>query len=332
MYIVLPPVRGSSVVPRQDGCNMVSALPLLPPLHVGGPEPTGPYYTHWFLDPKIAVAIFGLTALYLLWVGPLNRRRPGAESRPVQTREVVFFLLGSLSALIALGPPIDDWSHFFFSSAHMLQHLILILLTTPLWIAGIPAWVYRPLVQNRATNWAFSRLLKPVPAFVIANMINAIWHFPFAYELALEHEAWHTIQHTCFVLAGVLLWWPLMSKVPEWPRLAPPMQALYIFLQTIPTGIIGAMLTYAGPVYPFYGNASVRPWGIDLKTDQEIAGLQMWVGMNTVFLIVASVIFLKWAVREEERDNDLLLRKSRQRRQQSDIAGFPVGQEPQPHP
>jgi putative membrane protein len=310
----------------------MSFPPVLPPLHVGGPEPTGPYYTHWFLDPKIAVAIFGLTALYLLWVGPLNRRRPGAELRPVQTREVVSFLCGSLTALIALGPPIDDWSHFFFSSAHMFQHLLLILLATPLWIAGIPAWVYRPLVRNPVTNWFFGTLLRPVPAFVVANLINALWHFPFSYDLALQHELWHTAQHVCFVIAGVLLWWPLMSKVPEWPRLAPPMQALYIFLQTIPTGIIGAMLTYAGPVYGFYALATVRPWGIDLKTDQEIAGLQMWVGMNTVFLIVASVIFLKWAVREEERDNDLLLQKTRLRRQQADITVFPPVQESQTHP
>jgi putative membrane protein len=325
-------MRGASAVPRQDDSIMTSLSPVLPPLHVGGPQPTGPYYTHWFLDPKIAVAIFGLTALYLLWVGPLNRRRPGVAYRPVRTREVVFFLCGSLTALVALGPPIDDWSHFFFSSAHMFQHLLLILLATPLWVAGVPAWVYRPLVRNPVTNWVFGTLFRPVVAYVLATMINAIWHFPFAYDLSLRSEGWHTVQHLCFVLAGALLWWPLMSKVPEWPRLAPPMQALYIFLQTIPTGIIGAMLTYSGPVYAHYALATVRPWGISLKEDQEIAGLQMWVGMNTVFLIVASVIFLKWAVGEEERDNELLLRKTRQRRQHSDITGFPPAQESQTHP
>jgi cytochrome c oxidase assembly factor CtaG len=123
-----------------------------------------------------------------------------------------------------------------------------------------------------------------------------------------------------------------MSKVPEWPRLSPPMQALYIFLQAIPTGIIGAMLTYAGPVYTHYALATARPWGISLKEDQEIAGLQMWVGMNTVFLAVASVIFLKWAVREEERDNEVLLQKTRLRRRQAEVAGFPPAQESHTHP
>ncbi len=292
---------------------MVPSLPVLPPLHVGGPEPTGPLYTHWFLDPKVAIAIFGLTAAFLLWVGPLNRRRPEAAARPVQTREVVLFLLGSLSALVALGPPIDDWSHFFFSSMHMTQHLILILISAPLWIAGTPAWVYRPLVQNRATNWFLRTITRLVPAFLISSMINAIWHMPVAYNLALTNEAMHSLQHACFVLAGLLLWWPLLSKVPEWPRYAPPMQALYLFMQTIPTGVIGAFLTYAGPLYPHYDEATVRPWGIDLKTDQEIAGLQMWVGMNMVFLIVITVVFLRWATDEAARDRNALRQRSARR-------------------
>ena len=288
---------------------MVASLPI-PLFHVGGPEPSGPLYTHWFLDPKTATAIFALTALYLLWVGPFNRRRPGVGQRPVTSRQVAMFLLGSLTALIALGPPLDDWGYFFFSSAHMLQHMILILLSAPLWIAGVPAWVYRPLVRNRLTNWVFSHLLHPVPAFLIANLLNAVWHLPSAYGLSLASEFWHSVQHASFVLVGVLIWWPILSKVPEWPRLAPPLQALYIFLQCIPTGAIGALLTYAGPLYPHYAEASVRPWGIDLRLDQEIAGLQMWVGMNTVFLVVMTVIFLQWAIREERKDTAALRRKS----------------------
>lgn len=292
---------------------MLSLIPFLPPLHVGGPEPGGPWYTHWFLDPKVAVAVFGVTAAYLLWVGPLNRRRPGTESRPVSTRETVLFLLGSLSALVALGPPIDDWSYFYFSWAHMTQHLLLILLSVPLWIAGIPAWVFRPLVAHPLTNGFFRHLLRPIPAFLLANMINAVWHLPIAYNLALSSQFWHDVQHGMFVLAGVFLWWPLMSKVPEWPKLSQPMQALYIFMQAIPTGIIGALLTYAGPLYPHYAEAAVRPWGIGLKQDQELAGLQMWVGMNTIFLIVSTVIFLRWAIGEEQRDNDALRAKSRLR-------------------
>jgi cytochrome c oxidase assembly factor CtaG len=59
----------------------------------------------------------------------------------------------------------------------------------------------------------------------------------------------------------------------------------------------------------------VRPWGIDLKTDQEIAGLIMWVGMNTYFLVLLTVIFLRWAGREERKDRDAMSAEKQRRRQ-----------------
>jgi cytochrome c oxidase assembly factor CtaG len=80
-------------------------------------------------------------------------------------------------------------------------------------------------------------------------------------------------------------------------------KCIYLFLQTIPGGIVGAFITYAeGTLYSHYALASQRPWGIQIKTDQEIAGLMMWVGTNTLYLVLISVIFLRWAGKQEEED------------------------------
>jgi len=282
---------------------LLPSLPLPAPLHVGAPEPGGPLYTHWRIEPGVALFLFGLTALYLAWVGPLNRRRAGSEARPVGRGERIAFLGGSLAALVALGPPLDDWSHFFFVSAHMAQHLILMLVAIPLWLLGIPAWVYRPAVRHRLVGPVGRWLTRPLPAFVVGTAINVVWHLPALYDAALGVEALHVFQHFCFLVAGFFLWWPLLSKVPEWPALSPPLQCLYLFLQTVPGGIIGAFITNAGPgLYPHYNEALVRPWGLGLKVDQEIAGLTMWVGTNAFFLLLITVIFLRWAGREEARD------------------------------
>lgn len=276
---------------------------LLPLLHVGGPQPTSSPYTHWILDPKIAVAVIGITALYLAWMGPLNRRRPGVENRPVSQAQIRWFILGSIVFLISLGPPIDDWSHFFFVSAHMVQHLLLMFVVVPLWMLGIPAWVYQPIVQHRRAAWLLTWIPRAVPGFVLASIIMGLWHIPLLYDATLENELLHTTQHFFFLVAGFLFYWPLMSPVPESPRLSPPLQCLYLFAQTIPAGIVGAMITYAAPgLYPHYNQATIRPWGIDLKTDQEMAGLIMWVGMNTYFLVLITIIFMRWANGEERKD------------------------------
>jgi putative membrane protein len=293
-------------------------LPLSPLLHVGGPEPTAPFYSHWILDPRIAVFVFGITGLFLLWTGPLNRRRPGFEERPVTNAQIRWFLFGSLILLIALGPPIDDWSHFFFVSAHMVQHLLLMFAVVPCWIKGIPPWMYQPLIDHRWSRWLLMWLPRAVPSFLLVTLIMALWHVPVLYDATLENELLHTTQHMFFLLAGFLFYWPLMSTRPETPQLSPPVKCLYLFLQTIPAGVLGALITYAGPgLYPHYEQASVRPWGIDLKTDQEIAGLIMWVGMNTLFLAMLTVIFLRWAGREEREDRESLQAETRVKRQQA---------------
>ncbi len=280
-----------------------SLVPFLPPLHVGAAEPGGPLYTHWRLEPGVALFVFGLTALYLAWIGPLNRPRPGVAERPVSRGEVAAFLCGSVAALVALGPPLDDWSHFYLVSAHMAQHLILMLVAMPLWLIGIPAWVYAPVARHPLLGPAGRWLTRPVPAFAISAAINVVWHLPVLYDAALGVEAIHVLQHQMFLVAALFLWWPLLSKVPEWPPLSPPLQCLYLFVQTIPGGAIGAFITNAAVgLYPHYDGASVRPWGLSLKVDQEIAGLMMWVGANVVILVLITIIFLRWAAREEARD------------------------------
>ncbi|HWK80349.1 MAG TPA: cytochrome c oxidase assembly protein [Thermomicrobiales bacterium] len=283
---------------------MPGLIPYIPLLH-GGTPPTGGWYTHWVLEPSTGLYLFAVTALYLLWVGPLNRRRPGSEQRPVQPAEIRFFLLGSLSALVALGPPIDDWAGFFFVSAHMLQHLILMFVTAPLWLLGIPAWVYQPILDRPVAGWVFRKMFSFVPAFFISSMLMVIWHIPGIYDAAVRNNVIHAIQHQGFLLAGVFMFWPLVSKVPEAPQLTPPLKCLYIFLLTLPSGIIGAFITYAGPgLYSAYDDVGWKPWGMGVKTDQELAGLMMWVGMNAVLLIMLTVIFLRWANGQERADRE----------------------------
>jgi len=71
---------------------------------------------------------------------------------------------------------------------------------------------------------------------------------------------------------------------------------------TIPGGVVGSVITMANaPMYEQYG-ISTRMWGLGVDMDQEIAGLMMWVGENTIYLILITVIFLRWANAEERKD------------------------------
>lgn len=284
---------------------MLHALTTMPLLHVGGPEPVGGLYTHWMIDPAVAVMIMVLTAAYFAVIGPLNRRRPGSENRPVTSAQIRWFLLGQVLLLISLGPPLDDWSHYFFSSAHMVQHLLLMFAVVPAWIKGTPPWVIRPLLDYRLGRWMLTIVPRALPGFLLATMIIVLWHFPAFYNLTLENQLVHALQHMFFIVTGFLFFWPIMSTLPEAPQLQPLMKCLYLFLQTIPSGIVGAMIVYAAPgLYPHYAEANQRPFGLSLAEDQVLGGVIMWVGMNSVFLVILSVIFLKFAAAEERKDQE----------------------------
>lgn len=295
------PTAGASTPPMP----MASLLSRLPLAHSTGQPPTGRFFTHWYLEPTVALLCFGLAGAYVAWVGPLNRRRPGAEGRPVTGGQVASFLGGCFALLVALGPPLDDWSGYFLLSAHMVQHLILTMLVPPLLLLGTPAWLLAPLLRYRLVARLGYTLTRPALGFVLAALTYALWHTPPLYVAALRQESVHVLEHQAFLLTGLLAWWPLCGSLPAWPKLSPPVQCLYLFVSTIPSGIVGAVITLADPgLYPPYGDVSRRPFGLDLATDQQIAGLIMWVGANTINLVLITFIFLRWAAKEEAADRE----------------------------
>lgn len=281
-------------------CSPLDTL-TVPVLHGDPRLLSGPFWTTWRISPSVAVGVFGLVAAYLAWVGPLNRRRPDPGDRPVHRGQVAAFLGGALTLLIALGPPLEDWAELLLSG-HMVQHLLLTLVVPPLLLLGTPAWVLAPVLRWRAVAQVGYVLTRPVVAFALASAVIVLWHIPVLYDASLRSVPIHVLQHQLFLITGVLAWWPLVGPLPAWPRLSLPVQCLYLFLLTIPGGVVGANITLATPgLYAPYMEVP-RMWGIELAVDQEAGGLIMWVGTNTIYLALISVVFFRWAAREEAVD------------------------------
>src|SRR4029079_6166596 len=116
---------------------MPNWLPM-PLLHAGQPEPTGWLHSNWRPEPSVVIGVLVLIGLYVIWTGSKNRDEAGRRIHPVSTGQPMMFVAGALVVGIALSPPLDDWSDHFLLSAHMLQHLLLMMLAVPLLIAGTP--------------------------------------------------------------------------------------------------------------------------------------------------------------------------------------------------
>ncbi|HQY31477.1 MAG TPA: cytochrome c oxidase assembly protein, partial [Thermomicrobiales bacterium] len=243
-----------------------------------------------------------LIAAYFIFTGSRNRTPDGKQINPVSNGQRFAFVAGALTILFALNPPLDDWSGHFLLLAHMSQHMLLIMVAMPLLLIGTPSWLISRLIAVGPIARIGYYLTRPVAAFLISNLIIVLWHMPFGYDAALRHEPIHIAEHMTFLVAAFFLWWPILGRNPEWPSLEPLPACLYLFLQAIPGSMVGAFLTFAGAgVYAVYPQAP-RIWGISLATDQQLAGLQMWVLNGMIFLGWITIIFLRWAADEERRD------------------------------
>jgi cytochrome c oxidase assembly factor CtaG len=255
---------------------------------------------HW--HPEVALGLEALLIGYLLAAGPL-RRRYGWGPGPT-AGQVGAFVAGLLVLGAAVLGPLAEWAEHAALSAHMLQHLLIVLVVPLLWLVGLPAGLLRPLARRPLPGRVGRRLTRPVAALGLASAIQVAWHVPLAFDLALRVEALHALQHVSFLAAGLLFWWPIAGPLPEWPRPSPPGQLLYLFLATVPMMAIAAPIALADRVlYPFYA-ARPAAWAVDPLVDQGVAGLLMWVGGMLACLVAGTVVFFRWAGPETREDDE----------------------------
>jgi putative membrane protein len=255
-------------------------------------------WTKWSIHPSVLIGCILWVAAYLYAVGPL-RRKYNLSAEPVAPIQVASFVGGTLLLFLSLNGPLHDLSDTFLFSAHMIQHLIITLLCPPLWLMAIPAWIVRPVLKYRPVYAIARGFNNPLVAFAVYNIIFIGWHFPFLYNWALEHHAVHIVQHTMFIAAATIMWYPVIRPVPELARMVPPVRLLYLFAFSIPMSIVSALITLAPDVlYPWY-SASPRLFGLSAIDDQQTGGLIMWVPGMGLFWVAITIMFFRWSSRED---------------------------------
>jgi putative membrane protein len=247
--------------------------------------------TSFTVHPSTAIGIAALAGLYEYGARVAKDRGP----RPVQR----WCYHGALAVMfLSLNGWLHDLSDAYLFSAHMVQHLLLAFMVAPLMIMGVTGEMLRPTLRVTAVRRTAEWLTKPVHAFAIFNVIIATWHLPPMYNYALAHHPAHIIQHLMVLAGSVIMWWPILSPLPELPRLSYPGQMLYLFLMSIPMAIVSVYISYAdGILYPMYASAP-RVWGISPMSDQMIGGLIMWIPGGLFFYTIISVVFFRWNQRD----------------------------------
>lgn len=266
---------------------------LAPLLHMA----SGPYQFSWRLNPDVILLCIFLLAGYFYAITQL--RDLVSDAGRVKRSQVILYCAGVLSLYLVAGTPVHDISEQYLFTAHMFQHTTFTMISAPLLLAGIPAWVWQAMLRPRGMMAVGKALTHPVVAFGIFNAVFVASHLPEVANYALYHHWFHGLVHVALVATALLMWWPILSNVLELPRLGPPLRMSYLFVQSLLPTVVAAFVTFAdGAVYSFYEKAP-RMWGITAVEDQQIAGGVMKLMGSLILWGFITVIFFQWHAKEE---------------------------------
>ncbi len=265
----------------------------------------------WTFPVPITFALVFAAFLYLR--GWLHLRSGSVNIIP--TWRAVSFLLGLLLICVALGSPLAAFDEELLI-VHMVQHLLLMTISPLLILLGAPVMPFlhglpQPFAQGVLAplfRWPpmqrIGRVLSQ-PAFCWLASTGALvgWHVPSAFTLGLQSEAWHVLEHACFLGAGFLFWWPVVQPWPSVPT--PPRWSilLYLFLATLPCDILSAFLVFCDRVvYPIY-LSTPRLFNTSVLEDQQCAGALMWTCVTIVYLVAAAILTIRLLAERSSRED-----------------------------
>jgi putative membrane protein len=245
----------------------------------------------WAWEPSVVAGCAGLAVGY---AAALRFRIPGAA---------VWYAAGVALLLLSLVSPIDVLGDTYLFSAHMLQHLLLLLIIPPLLILGLPQALVERALRRPGLAAAERVLNRPLAAWIMALGTLWVWHLPLLYDAALADERLHVFEHLCFLVTATIFWWPLLHPIPE-RRMATGAALVYLVAATFASDVLGIIITFA-PVgfYPPYTHpAGLRSvlslirddWGISAADDQQIAGVLMWMGGSVPYAAAALAVLARW--------------------------------------
>lgn len=261
--------------------------------------------TGWQLEVLPALGVLLVGALYLYGVHRLRARGDAWST----WRTVLFVGLGLGSFTIATQSALAAYDAVLLW-VHMVQHMILVMLTPVFLALGAPVTLALRTLGSRSRQWLLavlhSRVAKIVSFPVVSGALfigNPVaLYFTGWYEATLRNGILHDFNHLHFLAIGCLWFWPLLSLDPMPNRLSYPLRMLAVFVTMPFHAFLGVAIMSSSTVLAadWYADFD-RRWGPSLAQDQQIAGGVLWAAGDLVALVVLGALFVQWA-RASRRD------------------------------
>jgi putative membrane protein len=235
----------------------------------------------------------------------------GARYQIHFTRKAGWLLAGLAVFCLALVSPIDALADGYLFSAHMLQHLLLLLIVPPLILLSLPPTPVPDPSQKGPGQWLCRFLRQPVATWFLGVGGMWLWHAPALCNAAVTSGWIHRLQYVTLLLMGLAFWWPIIGPWRR-QRLASPAGIIYLFSACVGCTVLGIIITFAPvEVCSIYlhpvDRLGILPllqhqWGLSPATDQQLGGLLMWVPACLIYFCGIFGLFARWHGETDEKE------------------------------
>lgn len=206
--------------------------------------------------------------------------------------------------VLTLASPLDVLASEYLLAADTVVRITVWLAVPFLLLEGIPA-PERDAPRNGGT-------LAATLGWIAGMLLVPIWYFPPLYNATLANDPLRSMQWGTVLVCGLLFWWPLIAPPRSWRVKPVPTGVWYLFGAAMWCSLVGLALAFTRPgLYRLY-NRPADSLGIGdflrdqlemtRAGDQETAGLLLWIGASAILLCGVMLMFYRWYVSREVRE------------------------------
>ena len=262
--------------------NTAGETPTLPETNIRFMNTERFLFSYWNFNPPLLLACGAALGAYLAAFGFAKKR-------------AWFFLAAIAALLLTLCSPLNALADGYLFSAHMTQHILLLLL--------VPALLLRSLPENFSPGKIFQKLANPLGCWLCGIGAMWLWHAPALCNAAASSRAVSAVQTVSLLAMGSAFWWQILAP-NESQRLSPVAAMIYLFTACLGCTALGIVITFSPVnVCSIYAHPADRlgllslvreNWGMSHTRDQQIGGLLMWVPMCLIYTSAIFAQFARW--------------------------------------
>jgi cytochrome c oxidase assembly factor CtaG len=254
------------------------------------------HLNQWHLGVTPLVLLAGALGLYLWGVS----RAPGWS----KVRTSLFtggLVVTFLSTQWVLG--VYDMAYF---SAHMIQHLLLIMVAAPLMSLGAPLDLWYRAGGPRTRSFIDGPVMRvvthPLVGFATYFVVIPVTHLSGIANLMMQHAWVHHGEQIAFLVTGYLFFRAAFG-LERGRTLHPGLRLVYV-MAAVPVDTFTGLALVMSSALPFPAYAAMAPTGSTkewLLSNVHLGGAIMWIGGDALMLLACIPITAAWVRWETQR-------------------------------